>query len=101
MVNLEEAKKIFLNTRETYRYKLDDVERLVELKKIISRYNGYSMHHYTNSDICLQAVDSHLIRVCEYGYPGYEYEKEDVIKLAELGFFIVDGYIAMFSPKDE
>lgn len=84
-LNWSEAEKC-MSGDYVYPIGMDDIDRLVELKKILLKYvDDIESEFY--------AMDQ-LITVCKY--PDCGIEEEDVVRMAELLFLIDDGYIVMY-----
>lgn len=86
-LNYEEAEEFINQGDYDYPYGMDDIARLVELKNILLKYTD-------KPDILLLGGEGQTISICEY--PSCGIEEDDVIKIAELLFFMVDGCIVMY-----
>lgn len=65
--------------------KMDDLERLIELKKILVKYNENFKYD----------LNSGYEKIWVASYPDDDMEEEDVKAIADLGFFVEEDSIAM------
>lgn len=64
---------------------MDDLERLIELKKILVKYNENFKYD----------LNSGYEKIWVASYPDDDMEEEDAIRVAQLGFVLDELWIAM------